>query len=71
MYQIFVRPLADGSHAVAILNTADKRLSQTADFTKLALGKYAVYDACQQRTIARKVSNGRETLRLTRRRSLS
>ena len=56
-HQIFVRPLADGSHAVAILNTADKRLSLTADFTKLGLsGKYAVYDAWQHRTIARKIS---------------
>ena len=56
-HQIFVRPLADGSHAVAILNTADKRLSLTADFAKLGLsGKYAVYDAWQHRTIARKAS---------------
>ena len=56
-HQIYVRPLADGSHAVAILNTADKRLSLTADFTKLGLsGKYSVYDAWQHRTIARKAS---------------
>lgn len=56
-HQIFVRPLADGSHAVAILNTADKHLSLTADFTKLGLsGRYSVYDAWQHRTIARKAS---------------
>lgn len=56
-YQIFVRPLADGSHAVAILNTADKRQSLAADFAKLGLsGKYSIYDAWQHKTIARKVS---------------
>ena len=56
-HQIFVRPLADGSHAVAILNTGDKRLFLTADFTKLGLsGKYSVYDAWQHRMIARKAS---------------
>ena len=56
-YQIYVRPLADGSHAVAILNTADKRQSLAADFSKLGLsGKYSVYDAWQHKTIARKVS---------------
>ncbi len=56
-HQIFVRPLADGSHAVAILNTADKHLFLTADFTKLGLsGKYSVYDAWQHRMIARKAS---------------
>ena len=56
-YQIYVRPLADGSHAVAILNTADKRLSLAADFAKLGLsGKYSIYDAWQHRTIARKAS---------------
>ena len=53
-YQIYVRPLADGSHAVAILNTADKRLSLTVDFAKLGLaGKYSVYDVWQHKTIAR------------------
>ena len=53
-YQIYVRPLADGSHAVTILNTADKRLSLTVDFAKLGLaGKYSVYDVWQHKTIAR------------------
>lgn len=56
-YQIYVRPLADGSHAVAILNTADKRQSLAADFSRLGLsGKYSIYDAWQHKTIARKVS---------------
>lgn len=56
-HQIFVRPLADGSHAVAILNTADKRLPLTADFKNLGLGgKYSVYDVWQHRNIARNAS---------------
>lgn len=56
-HQIFVRPLADGSHAVAILNTADKRLALTADFKSLGLGgKYSVYDVWQHRNIARNAS---------------
>lgn len=56
-YQIYVRPLADGSHAVAILNTADKRQALAADFSKMGLsGKYSIYDAWQHKTIARKVS---------------
>lgn len=56
-HQIFVRPLADGSHAVAILNTTDKRLPLTADFKNLGLGsKYSVYDVWQHRNIARNAS---------------
>ena len=40
-YQIFVRPLADGSHAVAILNSSDKPIQVLADFKQLGLnGKY-------------------------------
>lgn len=52
-HQIFVRPLADGSHAIAILNTSDKRLTITSDFKKLDLaGKYTVYDVWQHRNIS-------------------
>ena len=53
-HQIFVRPLADGSHAVAVLNASDKPLTLTADFKALGLnGKYAVRDVWQHRDIAR------------------
>ena len=53
-YQIFVRPLGDGSHAVAILNTADKPATITADFAKLGInGKFTVRDVWQHRDIAR------------------
>ena len=48
-YQIFVRPLADGSHAVALLNTSEKPLTLTADFASLGFaGKYTVRDVCDK-----------------------
>lgn len=56
-YQIFVRPLADGSHAVAILNSSDKPIQVLADFKQLGLnGKYLVRDVWQHRDIARKAN---------------
>lgn len=56
-YQIYVRPLANGTHAVAILNCSDKAISIQADFRQLGLnGKYAVRDVWQHRDIARKAS---------------
>ncbi len=55
--QIFVRPLADGSHAVAVLNTADKPATITADFQRLGInGKFTVRDVWQHRDIARNAS---------------
>lgn len=52
--QIYVRQLADGSHAVAILNTSDAPLTITADFARLGLaGRYDVRDLWQHRDIAR------------------
>ena len=51
--QIFVRPLADGSHAVAILNTSDRPATFTADFAKLGIeGRQTVRDVWQHRDIA-------------------
>ena len=56
-YQIFVRQLADGSHAVALLNTSDKPLTLTADFAHLGIpGKYTVRDVWQHKDIARNAS---------------
>ena len=56
-YQIFVRPLADGSHAVALLNVSGKPLTLTADFAKLGIGgKHTVRDVWQHRDIARGAS---------------
>lgn len=56
-YQIFVRQLANGSHAVALLNTSDKQLSLTADFKALGIpGKYTVRDVWQHKDVARAAS---------------
>lgn len=53
-YQIYVRPLADGSHAVALLNVSDKPLTLKADFADLGLkGKYTLRDVWQHREIAK------------------
>ena len=53
-YQVFVRPLADGSHAVAILNSSDQPATLTADFAKLGIeGRQTVRDVWQHRDIAR------------------
>ena len=59
-YQIYVRPLADGSHAVALLNTSDKPLALTADFAHLGIpGKYTIRDVWQHKDIARNASKGK------------
>lgn len=56
-YQIFVRPLANGTHAVALLNTCDKPLTLTADLTELGMpGKYTIRDVWQHKDIAHKTS---------------
>ena len=56
-YQIFVRQLANGSHAVALLNTSDKPLVLTADFARLGIpGKYTIRDVWQHKDIARNAS---------------
>lgn len=60
-YQIFVRPLADGSHAVALLNTSEKPLTLTADFASLGFaGKYTVRDVWQHKDVARNASKWKE-----------
>ena len=56
-YQIFVRQLADGSHAVALLNTSEKPLTLTADFAHLGIsGKYTIRDVWQHKDIAHNAS---------------
>lgn len=53
-HQVFVRPLANGSHAVAILNSGDKAQRLSVSFKQLCLtGKYTVRDVWQHRDIAR------------------
>ena len=56
-HQVFVRPLANGSHAVAILNSGDKAQRLSVSFKQLGLtGKYTVRDVWQHRDIARGVT---------------
>ncbi len=53
-HQVFVRPLADGSHAVAILNCGDKALNLSVSFKQFGLnGQYSVRDVWQHSDIAR------------------
>lgn len=53
-HQVFVRPLANGSHAVAILNSGDKAQRLSVSFKQLGFtGKYTVRDVWQHRDIAR------------------
>lgn len=55
--QVFVRELADGSHAVAILNPSDKRQRVAVDFARLGInGRLTVRDVWQHRDIARKAT---------------
>lgn len=57
-HQVFVRPLANGSHAVAILNSGDKAQRLSVSFKQLGLtGKYTVRDVWQHRDIARGATN--------------
>lgn len=52
-YQIYVRKLTDGRHAIALLNTADQPLTLTADFAALGIeGKHQVRDVWQHKQIA-------------------
>lgn len=63
-HQIYVRPLANGSHAVAILNCGDKDISILADFKQLGLnGKYLVRDVWQHRDIAKKANRWKGTVK--------
>ena len=63
-HQIYVRPLANGSHAVAILNCGDKDKSILADFKQLGLnGKYLVRDVWQHRDIAKKANRWKGTVK--------
>lgn len=53
-YQLYVKPLADGSHAVAVLNTADKAQTITADFASMGIeGRQTVRDVWQHRDISK------------------
>lgn len=56
--QVYIKPLADGSHAVAILNPSDKAQHISLNFATIGLnGKYTVRDVWQHRVIARKAKS--------------
>lgn len=56
--QVYIKPLADGSHAVAILNPSDEAQRISLNFASLGLnGKYTVRDVWQHRDIARKAKS--------------
>lgn len=53
-YQVFVRPLSGGRHAVALLNTADKTQKLSVDFKQLGLnGKYSLRDIWQHKQVSK------------------
>lgn len=52
--QVFVRPLADGSHAVAILNPSDRTVKTSVAFASLGLqDRYTVRDVWKHADVSR------------------
>ena len=61
--QVFVKPLADGSHAVAILNPSDAAQRVSLNFSTVGLnGKYTVRDVWQHRDIAQRANKWKGTV---------
>ena len=61
--QVFVKPLADGSHAVAILNPSDAAQRVSLNFSTVGLnGKYTVRDVWQHRDIAKRANKWKGTV---------
>ncbi len=56
-HQIFVRPLSNGRHAIAIINTADTAQKLSADLNRLGIeGRHNLRDIWQHKTVAKKAS---------------
>lgn len=56
-HQIFVRPLSNGRHAIAIINTADTTQKLYADLNRLGIeGRHNLRDVWQHKTVAKKAS---------------
>lgn len=56
-HQIFVRPLSNGRHAIAIINTADTAQKLSADLNRLGIeGRHNLRDVWQHKTVAKKAS---------------
>ena len=61
--QVFVKPHADGSHAVAILNPSDAAQRVSLNFSTVGLnGKYTVRDVWQHRDIAQRANKWKGTV---------
>ena len=62
-HQVYVKPLADGSHAVAILNPSDASQRVSLNFATVGLnGKYTVRDVWQHRNIAQRANKWKGTV---------
>lgn len=56
-HQIFVRPLSNGRHAIAIINTADTAQKLSADLNRLGIdGRHNLRDVWHHKTVAKKAS---------------
>lgn len=56
-HQIFVRPLSNGRHAIAIINTADTAQKLSVDLNRLGIeGRHNLRDVWQHKTVAKKAS---------------
>ena len=56
-HQIFVRPLSNGRHAIAIINPADTAQKLSADLNRLGIeGRHNLRDVWQHKTVAKKAS---------------
>ncbi len=56
-HQIFVRPLSNRRHAIAIINTADTAQKLSADLNRLGIdGRHNLRDVWQHKTVARKAN---------------
>lgn len=57
-HQIFVRPLSNGRHAIAIINTADTAQKLSADLNRLGIdGRHNLRDVWQHKTVAKKANS--------------
>ena len=56
-HQIFVRPLSNGRHAIAIINTADTAQKLSVDLNRLGIeGRHNLRDVWQHKTVANKAN---------------
>jgi alpha-galactosidase len=55
VWNVFVKPLANGDYAIAILNRSDATQKSDIDFSSLGLeGKYEIEDVWQHKVVGKK-----------------